>query len=228
MKLPLTTLSISLLLTLTPAANIILPQNDAPFLPSNSTSLTNSTALPYNSTALETNGNRFIDKIKDLTENISLKYPSAYLIMLWGGVNPTTGKYTTIQAAFNDVARRRNRALIVTLGSDGWWQVPVIKDLDFSSTNKYLFRSALALDVLDAVKLMKRRFPRAQFTNFGLYWPKRALGMRDQPYWMFTMVRSVMWDKYVFVGVFDFQVSQSNTFPESGVGGGGIAGLAVS
>ena len=78
-----------------------------------------------------------------------------------------------------------------------------------------MFLDALSLDIVDAWKLLKTKYPRAQFTGVLIYSPKKFEGRVEQPYWIFLMTKSTLWSSYLWVGVRDWSVSSSEVLPQS-------------
>ena len=174
----------------------------------------NRISLPSNSTNISTIGSpRFIDVIKFEYEQITTQYSHTFLIGIQ--VQLSNAQYSSIRMIFTNIARTRDNGLIVSLGPNGQWSNPLIVNRDYGAGNKILFRPALTLDILDAQKILRSKYPRAQYTAVYLYQPKMLGGRMDQPYWIFGMVDSILWDKYLWVGVVNFQVSGTNEIPES-------------
>ena len=170
---------------------------------------------------------RFIDAIKDLNSQITAQSPRTFLVGVRAKYESPT-RYTHVMIIFTNIARSQDKGLVVTLAPDRQWRKPVPENIDFGVGNKYLLGTALSFDITDAQNILKMKYPRAQYTAFYLYWPRQLGGLSDQPYWIFAMTRSILWDKYLWVGTTDFTVSATNSIPESVTRGSGGQYLAVS
>ena len=201
-------LLISVILKYSNAASLIHPpQADGIWPNSNFTDLSAS------------NNRRFIQAVKMAYDAVTASYPKAYLVGLHAntiGPAPTT-RYSGVRLYFTNLARPadKDRGIIVSMGPNGRWNKPVFRNEDYGVGNKYLFRSVLALDVSDADTILRKRYPRADYKAFYLYQPMQLSGMADQPYWIFSMVNSILWDQYLWVGVYDWKVGSTNALPES-------------
>ena len=205
------------------ASPIRLPQIDGLFPISNLTGISASNATDLSAT----NNRRFIDVVKEVYSDITARYRHAYLIGVRAKLSDS-GQLTSLRVIFSDVARTNDRGIVVTMGPGGQWNKPLIQDKDYGVGNKYMFRPALVLDVTDANKILKTKYPRAQYTAVFLYHPKQFHDFADQPYWIFTMKYSLLWNNYLWVGVYDWKVVASNDLPQSVIESGGAAYVTVS
>ena len=206
-------LLLSLILHYTHAGSVIrLPQPLNSLVPI--ADLRNITATNATSLSTPDNSNRLVDKVAALYTSINARFPKAFLIGIRADVAPS-GAYTSVKVIFtNLVPPPRPRGIVVKLGSNGQWKPPVFQDVDYGVGNKIMWRGVLFLmDTSVADQILRRKYPRAAYKAVFLYQPETS--MADQPYWIFTMVDSLLWDKYLWVGVYDRSVAASNELPKS-------------
>lgn len=174
-----------------------------------------STISSPNSTDLSANSNRrFIDAVKETYDGITAGYPHAYLIGVRARV-AGPGRWQHFRVFFTNIARAKDRGIVVSMGQNDQWKRPSIKNQDYAWGNKYMFRPALSLDIKNADDILRAKHPTAAYTEVYLYHPKKFHDFADQPYWIFVLEPRFIWAKYVFVWVYDWTVRRSNNLPES-------------
>ena len=158
---------------------------------------------------------RLIDAVKEVYWGITGQYPRAFLV----GVRVKfsgTGSCTALRVSFTNTALSTARGITEKLNpQNGQWEPPQITTRDPGIGNNYMFVDALAFDITDAVTILKKTYPRATFTAAYIYSPKNFQGFRNQPYWIFSMTQSILWDRYLWVGVRDWKVAASDRLPQS-------------
>ena len=157
---------------------------------------------------------RFIDAVKEAYTVVTERYKHAYFVGI-RAIKNDAGEWTSIRVVFTNIASHNDRGIVVSMGPDGQWLTPSISHKDYGVGNKYMFRSALALDIKDVDMMLRKRYPRAEYEIVFLYHPKQVYGFSDQPYWIFMMKRSISWEKYSWVGIYDWKVTSSSEIPES-------------
>lgn len=191
------------------AASLIRPPPLDELLPN--PNLTN-IASPISTETLAAGTQNINDILKEGYAGVRAQYPKAFLVgvrIKVSGLN----KYQSVRMIFNNIARAQDKGIVLLLGPGGVWLQPRFVSRDYGVGNKYIFTISPALRDVDAI--LRTRYPRATYTEISLFYPKQNFGRAEQPYWIFTMVDSIFWDKYTWVGAIDHSVSESHEIPES-------------